>query len=118
LPNWSKNPDERNQAIWGRIEGAHMSITVRVTGIFIGDPVSKAIVQDFRTGDTPKKILSRLDKDKALGRELGRRFFGKALKSGRATFLLNGDRLDIPDDLDRPLTEGDEISVLSAIAGG
>ena len=95
-----------------------MSITVRVTGVFIGDPVNKTIVHEFREGDTPKKILSRLDKDKTLGRELGRRFFGKALKSVRATFLLNGDRLEIPQELDRPLTEGDEISVLSAIAGG
>ena len=100
------------------MDGMLMSITVRVTGVFIGDPVNKAIVQEFKAGDTPKKILARLDKDRALRRELGRRFFGQALKSGRASFLLNGDRLEIPQELDRPLSEGDEISVLSAIAGG
>ncbi len=91
-----------------------MSISVRVTGVFLGDPINKSFEAPFRAGDTPQKILARLDKQKALGR----RFFNGALRSGRATFLLNGDRLEIPDSLNEPLTDGDEISVLSAIAGG
>jgi molybdopterin converting factor small subunit len=91
-----------------------MSITVRVTGVFLGDPINKSFEEPFRAGDTPRKILVRLDKQKALGR----RFFNGALKSSRATFLLNGDRLEIPDSLDEPLNDGDEISALSAIAGG
>jgi molybdopterin converting factor small subunit len=91
-----------------------MSITIRVTGIFLGDPLNKTLVQEFKAGDTSRKLLKRLDKEKALGRK----FFASTLKSSRATFLLNGDRIEIPEMLDDPLTDGDEISVLSAIAGG
>ena len=91
-----------------------MPIAVRVTGVFLGDPLNKSFEEVFREGDTPKKILSRLDKRKALGRK----FFRSSLRSSRATFLLNGDRLEIPEALDTPLSDGDEISVLSAIAGG
>jgi molybdopterin converting factor small subunit len=91
-----------------------MSITVRVTGVFLGDPLNQTLEEPFREGDTPKKILARLDKKKALGRK----FFRGTLESSRATFLLNGDRLEIPSALNEPLSDGDEISVLSAIAGG
>lgn len=91
-----------------------MPITVRVSGIFLGDPLNETFEVPFRHKDTPKRVLARLDKKRALGR----RFFHGALRSGRASFLLNGDRLEIPDALDQPLEEGDEISVLSAIAGG
>jgi molybdopterin converting factor small subunit len=91
-----------------------MPIAVRVTGVFLGDPLNKSFEEVFREGDTPKKILARLDKRKVLGR----RFFRSSLRSSRATFLLNGDRLEIPDALNKPLADGDEISVLSAIAGG
>jgi molybdopterin converting factor small subunit len=91
-----------------------MAIAVRVTGVFLGDPLNKTFEEPFRVGDTPEKILARLDKRKVLGRK----FFRTSLKSSRATFLLNGDRLEIPDALNKPLSDGDEISVLSAIAGG
>jgi molybdopterin converting factor small subunit len=49
---------------------------------------------------------------------LGRKFFKSVAKNGQATFLLNGDRMDLPESWDQPLNDGDEISVLSAIAGG
>ena len=91
-----------------------MSIQIRVAGVFLGSPLNKTFEEPFRQNDTPKKILARLDKKKALGR----RFFRSALKGGHATLLLNGDKLEIPEDLNRRLNEGDEISVLSAIAGG
>lgn len=91
-----------------------MSITVRVTGLFLGRPLDQTFGEDFREGDTPKKIFARLDGKKVLGR----RFFAGTVKSGRATFLLNGDRLDMPGALNQNLSDGDEISVLSAIAGG
>ena len=89
-------------------------IQIRVAGVFLGSPLNKTFEEPFRQDDTPKKIFARLDKKKALGR----RFFSGVLKTGRATLLLNGDKLEIPKDLKRRLNEGDEISVLSAIAGG
>lgn len=91
-----------------------MTIRVKVTGVFLGSPLNRTFEEPYIENDTPKKVFGRLDKKKALGR----RFFKGLVKQGRATFLLNGDRLDIPERLDERLSEGDEISVLSAIAGG
>jgi molybdopterin converting factor small subunit len=91
-----------------------MAIRVRVAGVFLGHPLNRTFEEPYIENDTPKKVFARLDKKKALGR----RFFKGLVKQGRATFLLNGDRLDIPERLDNRLSEGDEISVLSAIAGG
>ena len=90
------------------------SIRVRVTGVFTGRPINETFEEPFRQQDTLKRILARLDKKKVLGR----RFFSSIVRNERAAFLLNGNRLDIPEALNKPLTVGDEISVISAIAGG
>jgi molybdopterin converting factor small subunit len=91
-----------------------MAIFVRVTGVFLGSPMNESFEEEYREGDTPKKIFARLDKRKALGR----RFFHSVVKGNRGTFLLNGNRFDMPAALKDPLKDGDEISILSAIAGG
>jgi molybdopterin converting factor small subunit len=91
-----------------------MAIQVRVAGVFGGAPLNEAFEEPFKENDTAKKILSRLDKKKVLGRK----FFGGMIKRGRATLLLNGERLDSPEALNRRVSDGDEISVISAIAGG
>jgi len=91
-----------------------MSISIRVTGVFFGRPLNQTFEVGFEENLTPKKVFARLDKKKVLGR----RFFRGAVRSGPATFLLNGNRLDLPEALNDRLADGDEISVLSAIAGG
>ncbi|MBI5117147.1 MoaD/ThiS family protein [Candidatus Poribacteria bacterium] len=91
-----------------------MSIRVRIIGAFVEQSLNTAFEEPFTKDDTPQAVFTRLDKRKALGR----RFFTTVVKRGQATFLLNGDRLDLPNDLKRKLNDGDEISVLSAIAGG
>lgn len=91
-----------------------MAIRVKTSGVFFGQPLNEIFDEPFKDADTPKKVFGRLDKKKALGRK----FFKGLIKDGRATFLLNGDRLDMPESLDKRLSDGDEISVVSAIAGG
>ena len=91
-----------------------MTIRVRVTGVFLGDPLNETFEEPSSKDDTPERVFARLDRRKVLGRK----FFRRLAKSGRATFLLNGDRLEIPELSSKPLCDGDEISVLSAIAGG
>jgi len=91
-----------------------MPIRVRVAGLFLGQPLNKMFEEPYADNDTPVRVLARLDKKKVLGRN----FFRRLVKKGDATFLLNGDRLNMPEASDTHLKEGDEISVLSAIAGG
>jgi molybdopterin converting factor small subunit len=91
-----------------------MAIKVRVTGVFLGHPLNETFEEPYLPDDTPKKVLARLDKKKTLGRK----FFSGLIKRRSATFLLNGDRLDPSEASNTHLNEGDEISVLSSIAGG
>ena len=91
-----------------------MAIRVRVAGLFLGRPLHETFEEPYTGDDTPKRVFARLDKRKVLGRN----FFKAVAKRGEATFLLNGDRLNMPEASNMRLNEGDEISVLSAIAGG
>ena len=91
-----------------------MAIRIRVIGVFLEQPLNVSYEESLVANDTPKTVFARLDKRKVLGRK----FFIGILKMGQATFLLNGDRLNLPEDLMKPISDGDEISVLSAIAGG
>ncbi|GAB4344268.1 MAG: hypothetical protein Kow0099_23560 [Candidatus Abyssubacteria bacterium] len=90
------------------------AIHIKVTGIFLGSPLNKSFEESYRHGDTVSHVLERLDKRKVLGRG----FFKQLAKQGRAVFLLNGDRVESHDLSATPLKAGDEIAVLSTIAGG
>jgi molybdopterin converting factor small subunit len=90
------------------------TIKIRVAGVFGGAPTNELLEEPFVKGDTPASVLGRVDKRKAFGRK----FFGKLLKNGGAVLLLNGERLEHSEMKKKELKEGDEISVLSAIAGG
>ena len=91
-----------------------MGIHIRVAGVFGGTPLNETFEEPVKKNDTPKKILARLDKKKVMGRK----FFRGVVKGGRATLLLNGERLDSSKAMDKTLADGDEISIISAIAGG
>lgn len=91
-----------------------MSIRIRVAGLYGGRPLNEVFEEPYEDHDTPRKILERLDEKKALGRK----FLSRLASRENVTILLNGKRLDCPEDLDKFLTDGDDISVLSAIAGG
>ena len=91
-----------------------MAIRVRVMGVFLGRPLNETFEEPLIQNDTPGNVLNRLDRRKVLGRK----FFSRLTKQGNATFLLNGDRLDLSEAPHTLLKEGDEISVISVIAGG
>jgi hypothetical protein len=89
-------------------------VNVRVAGIFGGLPTNEVAEEQLQEGDTPYTMLKRLDKRKVFGRKI----FSALIKRDAAIFLLNGNRLD-PSELKlHKLAAGDEMSVLSAIAGG
>lgn len=66
---------------------------------------------------TVRDLFNSADRQKLMGR----RFFKKLLGRGKRhalTLLLNGRRLDIPADLDSPVSEGDEVNLLMPLVGG
>lgn len=91
-----------------------MAIRVRVMGVLLGHPLNETFEEPLIQNDTPSDVLNRLDKKKVLGRK----FFSRLIREGSATFLLNGDRLDLSEVPRTLLKEGDEISIISVVAGG
>jgi hypothetical protein len=90
------------------------TVKVRVAGIFGGSPTNEATEERLQADDTPHTVLKRLDKKKLFGRK----FFSVLMKRDSAIFLLNGNRLGPLELKLQKLSGGDELSVLSAIAGG
>jgi molybdopterin converting factor small subunit len=89
-------------------------VNIRVAGIFRGIPTNELLQEWLQVGDTPSAVLARLDKKKVLGRK----FFSSLMKQNQIVILLNGERLETADTKRKRLEADDEISVLSAIAGG
>jgi len=91
-------------------------IKIHVAGIFDDKPV-------FVEGEIELKddaLLRDLFKkaDKALGFK-DRKYLRQVLSMAvPPTVLLNGDRLDLPEGFGHGLKDGDEVSLLSPIAGG
>jgi molybdopterin converting factor small subunit len=70
----------------------------------------------LKEGDTIRKLFYRADA--ALGLR-GKKPFKLAFRQGiRPVVLLNGDRLEIPEEGGRRLADGDEVNVILTVAGG
>ena len=66
---------------------------------------------------TLKDLFDRADKQQILGK----RFFKAVLarrKKNALTVLHNGKRLDLPKGLKSPVTDGDEVNLLTPMVGG
>lgn len=92
-----------------------MKIGARIAGIIEGNPVNEEGAIELKEGATLKKFFKQADKKMGLERK----YFKKSLKQPvTPTVLINGDRAEIPEDLKRRLSHGDEISVVLPMAGG
>jgi molybdopterin converting factor small subunit len=70
----------------------------------------------LRAGDTVKVFLKRADG--ALGLKKNKPF-RRVFKQGvRPVVLLNGDRIELPQENTRHLADGDEVSIILSMAGG
>lgn len=93
-----------------------MAIRARIVGLFDGRSVNASGTVQLAEGDTAETFFQRADKALGLARE---KPFRRAFRQGvRPTVLINGDRLEMPEEKDRVLRDGDEISVLLAVGGG
>lgn len=80
-----------------------------------GQSVKTSGTVQLKEGDTVKRLFNRADA--ALG--LRQKPFKQAFRQGiRPVVLLNGDRLEIPEEGGRHLADGDEVDVILTVAGG
>ena len=92
-----------------------MQITVSVIGIFEGKPLQFREAVSIDDNLTVEKLFKKLDKEA----KPSKRFFRLQMSSAKPpTVMLNGIPLREKADLKRVLRDGDQISVLSSIAGG
>lgn len=92
-----------------------MRIKVSIVA-FIGiKPLNKVLEVELPNGSTLLDMFEKIEKEG----EVEKGFF-KALLSQRrpVTVLINGDRIDLSKDKKRVLSDSDEISIVSPIAGG
>lgn len=93
-----------------------MIVKVHIAGIFDDTPVFAEGEVELKDNADLRTLLKKADK--ALGFEM-QKYFRLALRMDRQpTVLLNGDRLDLPGGFKHILRHGDEITVLSPMAGG
>ena len=94
-----------------------MAITLH-TSLIIDGRIEHASLE-FDAGElaTVAALFEQVDRE----RRLGSRFFARLLQRHRQlalTVLHNGTRLKLPDGLQTPLNDGDEINLLIPVVGG
>ena len=96
--------------------GARITVRVRIVGPVGSQSINTSGTVQLKAGDTVKRLFNLADA--ALGLK-GQKPFKQALRQGiRPVVLLNGDRLEIPEEAGRCLSDGDEVSVILTVAGG
>ncbi len=83
---------------------------------FVGvKAVNKVLEVELPEGNSLLDLFNKIEKEK----EVEKGFFQAILSQRRpVTVLINGERIDLSKDKKRKLKDGDEISVVSPIAGG
>lgn len=85
-------------------------------GVFAGGPAVNQAEVTLESGATLKTVLKKADAALGLKRP---RIFKTALKQRLPlVLLLNGDRVDLPEDLERVLRDGDGVTALMPLSGG
>lgn len=88
---------------------------VRIAGFILGKSINESFEEEITEGITLEEMFNVLNKQKRVGKGF---FAGLLTKPGSISILLNGDRVVFPQDGQIKLKDGDEIAVLSPIAGG
>jgi len=90
-------------------------VKVRIAGFILGKSINESFEEEITEGITLEEMFNVLNKQKRVGKGF---FAGLLTKPGSISILLNGDRVVFPQDGQIKLKDGDEIAVLSPIAGG
>ncbi|OGP60051.1 MAG: hypothetical protein A2V67_08870 [Deltaproteobacteria bacterium RBG_13_61_14] len=77
--------------------------------------VNESFEEEVAEGTTLEKLFQQVDGSK----RFKKKYFKEILAAPRPpVVLLNGNRVEVPEELGEKLNEGDEVSVVSPIAGG
>ena len=101
--------------MFGSRNKPQIKVHVKVAG-FIDQKMTTAEFElGVPEGTSVKKLFSLIDKSGKVK--------GKVMKKIMAmpktpTVLINGSGIDVPDELDREVCEGDEVAVMTPMAGG
>ncbi len=94
-----------------------MKVKIRVAGVILGKAIKESFEHEIVDGASIEGLFKALDKDKK--KRITKGFFTGLLTMPRPpSILLNGDRLVPSQDARKTLKDGDEIVILSPIAGG
>ncbi len=92
-----------------------MRVKVRVAGFIKGKTVNQSFEEEVEEGTTLRDLFKVLDGQKRVGRGY---FMGLLTMTNPPSILLNGDRVVVTRDSGILLKEGDEVAVISPLAGG
>lgn len=90
-----------------------MNVIIRVAGLIGSLAINEEMSVELKDDSTLEDLFKKADKG------LSEKFFKAMKKMGKfPTVLIDGDRIDLPEGYTHKLKDGDEVSVLTPIAGG
>ena len=92
-----------------------MKISVKLMVMLGTRMVNESFEEEVAEGTTLEKLFKQVDRSK----RFKKKYFKEILEAPRPpVVLLNGNRVEAPEELGEKLKAGDEVSVVSPIAGG
>lgn len=92
-----------------------MKVSVKLMFMLGTRMVNESFEEEVADGTTLERLFQQVDGSK----RFKKKYFKEIFSAPRpAVVLLNGNRVEAPEELGEKLNEGDEVSVLSPIAGG
>jgi len=92
-----------------------MKVSVKIMVMLGTKMVNESFEEEVAEGATLDQLFRQVDKSK----RFKKKYFKEIFSAPRPpVVLLNGNRIEVPEEAGEKLNEGDEVSVLSPIAGG
>ncbi len=92
-----------------------IQVHFKLAGFLDGKMTTCEFELEVPEGTTLKKAFKLADKSKHYKGKLIKKILGLPRQP---TVLRNGQSMDVPDDLETELCEGDEISIMTPVGGG
>jgi molybdopterin converting factor small subunit len=96
-------------------KGPEIAVRVKVAGFINNKMVTAEFDIRIPESSTLKKLFKLVDKS---GKVPARTMSSIMLQPKTPTVLINGDNIDVPDQLDTIIKAGDEIAVMTPLGGG